>query len=226
MKILVFGDSHLTDKFNLEWFDYIANLIKSADQVIINGDFWDGYLTTFDKFCESSWKNLFPLLKEKNTVYLFGNHDKEHFMDQRMNLFSYKQGLKHTLQSGEKIINIEHGHLIAPAYDDNPLFGNQKIMSPIFKFLMGILAVSKPIRKMQHGWEYTDGLKMLEKYIQSVAKKFDKKYYHIFNHSHVHKIIPQMNIINLGVLQSKRRHYLLIENGKFNIIPRKQQHEL
>jgi len=55
MKTLIFADTHLTEKFDVKLFDYIAPLALKADQIIINGDFWDSYLTSFDQFMSSSW---------------------------------------------------------------------------------------------------------------------------------------------------------------------------
>src|SRR3990172_1424130 len=63
MKILVFSDSHLTDKFEEKKFYFLKKIIRQSDFVIINGDFWDGYLTTFNRFISSNWSKLFPLLK-------------------------------------------------------------------------------------------------------------------------------------------------------------------
>ena len=64
MKILVFSDTHLTDVFDAARFEAMAKMIDEVDQVIINGDFWDGYIIKFSEFIESGWNQLFPLLKQ------------------------------------------------------------------------------------------------------------------------------------------------------------------
>jgi len=88
-KILLFSDSHLHPPiFKKAYFDRLVNLIEQADQVIINGDFWEGYFYSFDQFVNSKWNQLFPLLKQKHTIYLPGNHDLMSKLDKRTNLFS------------------------------------------------------------------------------------------------------------------------------------------
>jgi predicted MPP superfamily phosphohydrolase len=88
MQTLIFSDTHLTKGFNRKKYEFLREIIEPVDRVIINGDFWDGYLTSFDKFVNSEWQKLFPLLKEKQTIYLYGNHDKTKWCDSRVNLFS------------------------------------------------------------------------------------------------------------------------------------------
>jgi len=165
------------------------------------------------------------LLKAKNTVYLFGNHDKEHFMDERIKLFSNFQGLNYELISGNKTFHFQHGHLLSPAYDKYPLIKNNELSRPLFQLIMWILRFFKPIRLMQHDWEYHGAFIRLKKYIEDVEKRFEKNHYYIFSHSHLHKVVPRLNLINLGVFQPKRRHFLLIKDGKIFRIPKKQQHE-
>ncbi len=225
MKILVFSDTHLTDKFDSELFDYIAELVESADQVVINGDFWDGYLTTFDAFCNSQWSNLFPLLKRKQTTYVFGNHDKQEFMDERYNLFSNIQTIKHVFSSGKKNIIIEHGHMIVPAYDARLFFRNNKLVRPFYRAGVHFIEKNDAIRKLQHQSEFDQGLIKLDKFVKEVQKNFVKNNYYIFGHTHVHKIVPEFNVINIGVLQKKRRHHLVIEDGEMQLFPENQQYE-
>ena len=64
MKILVFSDTHLSSTFEEKKFNLLKEIISRADRVIINGDFWEGYLISFKEFLDSRWKELFPLLKK------------------------------------------------------------------------------------------------------------------------------------------------------------------
>src|SRR3990167_5228492 len=96
MKVLVFSDSHLDHNFEPKKLSYLKKLVRSVDQVIINGDFWEGYSITFDQFLSSKWNELFPLLKAKKAVYIFGNHDKKVLADKRMRLF-YHDFRRYTL---------------------------------------------------------------------------------------------------------------------------------
>lgn len=87
-KILILSDTHLSDKFDRSKFLFLKNLILSSGFVIINGDFWDFWSTDFDKFIKSPWQKLFPILKERKCVYIFGNHDPEEMSDSRIKAFS------------------------------------------------------------------------------------------------------------------------------------------
>lgn len=117
MKILVFSDTHLMLPFDQKKFDFLKKIISDSDQVIINGDFFDSYMNTFDEFIKSSWKQLFPLFKEKEAVYLFGNHDLKKVSDNRTGLFSVSQKNRHQLIFNGKKFFFEHGHLTRPTLD-------------------------------------------------------------------------------------------------------------
>jgi len=71
MKILVFSDTHLTDRFDQGKFRFLQKIINFSDQVIINGDFWDSWFTNFDDFVNSEWRKLFPILLKKRAIYIW-----------------------------------------------------------------------------------------------------------------------------------------------------------
>jgi predicted phosphodiesterase len=213
MKILIFSDSHLTHKFDKELFDYISKIIKDVDQVIINGDFWDGYLTTFDKFVNSEWQQLFPVLKEKNTVYIFGNHDKKEFSDDRVNLFSNNQSNYYEFKSENKKFYIAHGHLMSQSYDSFFLFKNHfitRILYVIYMFFVKFRIFSFIHKKMLLK-RNKKTLSMLRKFSN---KNIFKKDVYIFGHSHLSFI--NKKLVSLGSLQNKEKNYCLIENGSIN----------
>ena len=107
--ILVFSDTHLYLPFEQKKFDYLKKIIEPADQVIINGDFFDGYMIKFEDFVKSEWNKLFPLLKSKRAIYIYGNHDKKEFSDNRIGLFSNKQTYRLELKLNNKNFIFEHG---------------------------------------------------------------------------------------------------------------------
>ena len=109
MRTVIFSDTHLSAHFEPKKFAFLAKIIQSADQVIINGDFWDSYLTSFEAFMTSQWQQLFPLLKAKKAIYIYGNHDPIQFADERVNLFSDQQLLEVELLAGGRRFLIEHG---------------------------------------------------------------------------------------------------------------------
>jgi len=114
-KILIFSDTHISRRFSQKKFELLENIISDVDQVIINGDLWDDTKTTFDDFVNSPWSKLFPLLKNKNAIYIHGNHDMQHKSDNRVKLFCNKVVVEHEIKLSDKIIKVRDGH------DDSPL---------------------------------------------------------------------------------------------------------
>lgn len=112
-KIIVISDLHLSNKFEKSLFDNLIKVFKSADQIIMNGDFWDDSLTTFDEFLESDWKELFPFLKEKNCVYLHGNHDPMYFCDDRVLAFCDHHGLDYEFEFNNDNFFVTHGQVFS-----------------------------------------------------------------------------------------------------------------
>jgi len=96
MKYIIFSDTHLGKDYEEKRALFLKEVIKDCDKVIIAGDFWEGLQITFDQFINSPWKELFPYLKKKNTVYIYGNHDPKGSCDERVSLFSSKQAQQYT----------------------------------------------------------------------------------------------------------------------------------
>lgn len=117
MKTLIFSDLHASDQPNPQQLALLQQVISAADSVIINGDFWDHYVTTFDRFLHSDWQQLFPLLKQRNTIYLMGNHDPRESMDERWQRFADRLEYAYELRRGKTVFKIEHGHQHAYAFD-------------------------------------------------------------------------------------------------------------
>jgi len=109
MNTLVFSDTHLTTKFDKAKFAYLSKIISRADKVIINGDFWEGYLISFAEFLKSDWQNLFPLLKKKETVYIYGNHDEKKLVNEGVDRFSVAQAYSYKVVSPNYKVHIAHG---------------------------------------------------------------------------------------------------------------------
>ncbi|MFA6081096.1 MAG: metallophosphoesterase [Patescibacteria group bacterium] len=109
MKILVFSDTHLYLPFDQKKFNFLKKIISESDKVIINGDFFDDYMVSFADFINSPWNQLFPLLKNKKAIYIFGNHDQEKFSDKRISLFSVKQTSEYRMKINNKIFIFTHG---------------------------------------------------------------------------------------------------------------------
>ncbi len=214
MKILVFSDSHLTERFNIKKFQFLKKIIQESDLVIINGDFWDGYLTTFDRFISSDWNKLFPLLKSKKTVYLFGNHDKEKYTDKNINLFSTLQTHKYELKLNGKKFIFEHGNRLYPFIDDKSYM--PRILNKINAIIAGFLLENVPL------------LKLLEKRVNEIIKQNIKKTLkeneiYIVGHSHHAEFDLKNSFINTGYIQNGRAQYLIIDDK--SITPKEEWYD-
>jgi predicted phosphodiesterase len=110
MKVLIISDLHLTKTVNLKKLKFLKELFGSVDKVIINGDFWDSLFLEFDDFINSEWKELFPILKKKKTIYLYGNHDRKEACDSRVFLFSVRQANQLRWSIKDRTLLIKHGH--------------------------------------------------------------------------------------------------------------------
>lgn len=208
MKYLIFSDSHLTDIFDERKYNFLTRIIKAVDRVIINGDFWDGYVTNFSGFVKSPWKKLFPLLLIKKTIYLFGNHDRKKFADSRVNLFSVDQREEIEIKSGQLQLHIEHG---------NRIFGDVDRLLPrkLAAIIIGIIAA-----RIRYQYKL-DKQKVLEIYAgenrhYKKMKRKDKKIY-IFGHSHGAELSADYSFANSGFIRWGYGSYLTIENGKIDL---------
>ena len=112
-RIIVLSDCHLNSRFDEAVFKKFKKIIQKADCIVINGDFWADSAGSFDAFMKSEWKKLFPLLKAKNTYYVFGNHDMPILSDERIQQFSTWAGFRLKIKAGNILLHIEHGHLLS-----------------------------------------------------------------------------------------------------------------
>lgn len=117
MTTLLFSDTHFTPEFSPQLCKLIISLVAKADRVVIHGDFWDAYLTNFEDFLDSPWKVMFPLLKKKHTVYVYGNHDLPQYADKRVGWFSEVTTNQYLMEFSQYKATIMHGHTLLPAFD-------------------------------------------------------------------------------------------------------------
>jgi predicted phosphodiesterase len=211
-KIVVFSDTHLTNKFDEKKFRFLKEIISGADQVIINGDFWDGSVIEFDKFINSPWKELFPLLKNKNTVYIYGNHDRKNRADGRTFLFSNKQTELYEFASGDKTFIFEHGNRLKLGFDRVVDFLNlPKFTEYIFDFWEN--AMFKILGKKFSQWFYQRFNNELKRKIKNEIKE---NAFFVFGHTHCAEIDLKNHFINGGFVRHGLGQYLVIEDGQIH----------
>jgi predicted phosphodiesterase len=109
MYILIISDTHFDPWYDPKKALFLKRLIRNADQAVINGDLWESFFWSFNDFIKSKWSELFPLLKAKNAIYIYGNHDAEHLSDKRAKLFSVWQLPEWQIELGGTLFTIRHG---------------------------------------------------------------------------------------------------------------------
>lgn len=215
MKTLIFSDTHLTQIYDEKFYRFLLKLISSVDKVIINGDFWDGQSLFFNDFIYSEWKKLFPLLKSKETIYIYGNHDRKNYCDSRVSLFSVKQADNYQLKVGSKMLHIQHGHDIVP-------FGDKELVPPALTSarMNNLYAYGEYIATRLTGGHFLKIYRIFNKkmktYIQSHLKENE-----ILVTGHIHA--PEFDLKNRYIntfLRHHRAYYVIIDNNQ--IIFRKE----
>ncbi|PIR13184.1 hypothetical protein COV49_03020 [Candidatus Falkowbacteria bacterium CG11_big_fil_rev_8_21_14_0_20_39_10] len=214
MKTLIFSDSHLTHQFDEKKFNYLRRIISSSDQVIINGDFWDGFIISFDQFFNSKWSKLFPLLKSKKTIYIFGNHDSQRLNDlDRIKHFSDIQSMSHTFIERGKTFTIEHGQRYFPTE-----LKNVDINSAFFRSICKFVKYTEKTIVRIFGEKYQKLLKKNNaKLKKHIGQNSDGSYF-IFGHTHSPEVDLSMNFINSGIICHGLAQYVIIQDGNIEII--------
>ncbi len=214
MTTVIFSDTHLTDKFEVKKFLFLKKMINSADRVIINGDFWEGYITTFDKFIKSRWNQLFSLLRSKKAVYIYGNHDKKTMSDSRVNLFSEVQAEKIKIKVGRWKCLVEHGDRISPSGDAKySWFPINKYSISIMLFFYQIMLYLFKERFLC--WYHQSHLVQMKKWIK---ENLSKKTILICGHAHLPIIDLDSRFINTGFIRYGYGQYLTITSEKFELV--------
>ena len=210
-KILILSDVHLTGRFNVAKFNFLASLIKKANVVILNGDFLDTYVTTLASI-NNAWSDLFSLLKQKKTYYIFGNHDaKQRNADYQ--LFSLDQAESFEFQSGNQIYHIEHGHRLAPYLDTKatlptPLLKVASYYDVTMTRLFGerFLRIYQPDNERMKQWQKIH---------------LPKEIFLICGHSHFAELSLEQKYANSGLINAGIGQYLTIEEGKVQLFKEK-----
>jgi predicted phosphodiesterase len=215
MRTVIFSDSHLSSRVYRKKLAYLTQLIQSADRVIILGDFWDGFLTDFDGFIHSGWQRLFPLLKERQTIYLYGNHDRAQWSDERVNLFSVKQGLEYTLTMGDKQLYLTHGHTIFTSLEERYPALNKSIplrvgssIDIMHKLVWGrfFLRDGRPSNETGKRW---------------VAQFLPESQILVCGHRHYPELDSAHRFINTGFIGSGHGSYVLVEGESIKLVKEK-----
>lgn len=207
MKTLVISDIHLSRKFDQKKLDFLYSLFSLYDEIVLNGDFWCYYSFDFKDFLDSKWNELFPILKKKNTIYVYGNHDREDWCNEGVNLFSKKQVFKYLIRLGKRKFVIEHGdtHLSRLCSGNKHLIKLMRNINPVIFELMDRTALNS--------YPFLNNTvplflnKMLKKYaIKNICN--DSETYYINGHTHYAEFDKKIRYINTGYVGTRLAQYL------------------
>ncbi len=219
MKTLVISDTHLDLPFDEKKFVLLSRIINDADRVIINGDFWEGFLLTFDEFYTSRWNNLFPLLKKKKAVYIFGNHDAKEYNDpEKIKEFSYIQTDRYTFRENESVFIFEHGHRILPLEKSKP-----DVKDPKFHQMVRKVDSLERLFIRYFGTFYQALVSGFNTVVKNrIQHELKDNELFFCGHTHIHEINHKKRFYNTGIIKHGLAQYIYIENGE--IIPRKERY--
>jgi UDP-2,3-diacylglucosamine pyrophosphatase LpxH len=212
MNTLVFSDTHL-GKYDKEIDFFLKDLVKNFDRIIINGDFYDSWLIDFERFVNSEYKELIEILKNKETIYIYGNHDQKEDIDlDLLKTFTKYQGKEYDLKIGNRLYHIEHGDRFIDRMN-NPFYKfYYKFLDIIPKFLRNpfykISFLGYKLFPQKIG-ENRVGMKR-NKYIKEIKPK---NTFYILGDTHVAEVDMSKKYINNGCIIHDLKTYLVI-NGK------------
>lgn len=211
MHILIISDTHFDPWYDAKKARFIKRLIGKADQVIINGDLWESFLWSFDAFMQSKWSELFPILKAKNTIYIYGNHDAEHLSDKRAKLFSVRQVPEWQIEVGGTLFTIRHGDeydLLFQKWSRNPLMSPfvhhpwvVRLMLFIEQLTMQFLDIHYSQKKLQ---TFNEEIK------QKAKNKLLPHEFLITGHTHSAELDLTSRFANSGFIRNGLAQYLEI----------------
>lgn len=211
MKTLIVSDIHLSHVFDEKKYLFLKKLFSSYDAIILNGDFWDAYNTTFDRFISSKWSGLFPLLKSKKAIYLYGNHDQKKFSDERVSLFSVEHKDNHVLTIGSIRYHLEHGHVLYPSID---------IIFPLSRtFLKYENFVSQHVERLAilMGSIHNIVLGTANRTIKKKLKNKQFPYWYICGHTHLAEFDEKNKFANSGFIQFGKASYLIADSSGLSL---------
>jgi predicted phosphodiesterase len=196
----------------------LEKIFSTVDKVIILGDFWDSSLMTFDNFINSDWRLLFPILKQKHAVYVYGNHDKKETADSRVFLFSDTQTTRYKFEEGGKTFITEHGdrffknHILFLLTYGGPF---KRFFMSRFFIVWQFVIVEDVLTKI-FGTKYlaNKGLKFnihIKKIWQKEAKNGE---YLICGHTHAAEMDLKNHFINTGLIRHGLGQYVVIDGEK------------
>lgn len=212
MKTLVFSDTHLSGVFDPLQFNHLIKIISKADRVIINGDFWNRCLYTFDQFVNSSGNCCFPCSKPViQSTSLATTTDKNGLIKESINSL-FASARVFVLRMGPSN-SVTHGDAIIPLYEDYILGRSLRFLCSrtwIRLEAIGIRLVGKRFSRVGAATNAT---------LKTFAKqRLDEDEILVCGHSHLPEYDLDNNFINLGLHRQGLGQYLMVDDHTVELL--------
>ena len=215
--LLVISDTHFDKRVDERKLNKIIELINKYDRVILLGDFWDQLHISADEFLSlGEMQPLFRVLKSKNCLYLYGNHDpviEKNYS--KFYAFCDEIQYHYSEKIGEYTYHFEHGDLLV----ENHKSWLNKILDFVVINYIGKRFFSRFVNKvfsfMMH---FTHGKNLFgkswnEKILSNIESN-DQYKGKILVCGHTHFQHDYKSYINIGANLDRYLQYLVInENG-------------
>lgn len=216
MSYLIISDLHLKPNDSYKKIDYLKKLFLKFKNIIIVGDFFEGYNWSFKDIIKNIYfKDLIKIISQKNCVYLIGNHDscvlkelnivKKYFKEFD---FSYELKIKN-----QKFLFL-HSHKIFPSIDE--IFKLYYLPKKITSILLNSIGYYK-----DHRLRALKYLKLKKIFIEKDTKQlleiidkyyFKRNFWVITGHTHNPIILKDKKYANCGFVDYGFASYLTINN--------------
>lgn len=230
---IILSDLHIGEKVNKKRKRAFLETFRNYDRIILNGDFLDDFWD-YSKTRQSGWSPVFELLKQKEVIYIFGNHDRDSIeLRQATSDFITSYHEEYFLPVSDKELVIQHGHYIYPRPDGILYNNSRNIFVRLAKWLVkGIWSIVYPIILITRF--------SIEKYPRTLAylqrsfvkpqnermKRFAKENLAphqilVCGHSHFAEDARDEQFINEGANSYNRIEYLSIRDEKMKLVVKK-----
>jgi len=212
---IVISDTHFgpyREKRDRPRLEFLRSIIRVSDRVIINGDFWDNWWINYHDFTRSGWSELFRPLREKNAVYITGNHDGMAIPKKKLFWVVAVRTVFHFSRGGTDYA-VLHGHTLDSWRHADQLVEHRfvRALYPIGKWLQEHALTdgfSKRLYRLYKTWNEEQKTQLDKLYKPSVWK--------IVGHTHLAEFDVPRRYINAGMVDThlKRTSYVAIhDNG-------------
>lgn len=212
MRLVVLSDTHLGLTFNQQKYQALTQAINDGDQLIINGDLWEGFNITLKEFLNSPWQKLFPLFLEKNAIYIYGNHDPEQEDIQLYQKFCVSSHKDLTIQQAGNTFYLTHGNEIDRTFDmKHPRFPRKLL------YIFGTAVERQLIRLLGRRYVqvYQAENTLLKKW---KTNHLPPETWLVTGHSHLAELNRSVRYANSGIFEPpKVASYLVIDQGNIEL---------